>query len=49
MKRGSSTRTDPNPKPSQPGPLAQEYAGDQEAFFRDFASAYVKLAELGVR
>ncbi|KAF5828413.1 heme peroxidase, partial [Dunaliella salina] len=30
-------------------PIIQEYAKDQEAFFKDFSAAYVKLSELGIR
>lgn len=28
--------------------IAEEYSKDEEVFFRDFASAYQKLLELGV-
>jgi len=30
-------------------PIIQEYAKDQEAFYKDFSAAYIKLSELGVR
>lgn len=29
-------------------PLVEKYAGDNEAFFRDFSNVLVKLFELGV-
>lgn len=28
-------------------PIAEEYARDQDVFFRDFAAAYARLLELG--
>lgn len=37
--------------PDAPGlrPIIQRYANNQKRFFADFAEAYVKLAELGVK